>query len=110
MSKRIFHIADDVQRRGLIRLAMQKAVALAHECFYHALMVDGLDDEALALFALEAWERLAEAFEFDYSRFAQSLFVQAYKTAYRAAMRELPEARHPNTAELAEVFEAEIGL
>lgn len=110
MSKRIFHIADDVQRGGLIRVAMRKAVALAHECFFHALMVDGLDDEALELFPQEAWAQLAEAFDFDYPRYAQSLYVQAYKTAYRAAMRELPDARHPNTAELAEAFEAEIGL
>jgi hypothetical protein len=110
MSKRIFHIANDVQRHGLIQAAMQKAVALAHECFFHALMVDGLDDEAVELFAREAWAQLAGAFEFDYPRYAQSLYIQAYKMAYRAAMRELPDGRHPNTAELAKAFEAEIGL
>jgi hypothetical protein len=110
MSKRIFHIADDVQRGGLIRVAMQKAVALAHECFFHAMMVDGLDDDALELFAHEAWAQLAGAYDFDYPRYARSLFVKAYKTAYRAAMRELPDARHPNTAELVAAFEAAIGL
>jgi hypothetical protein len=110
VSKRVFHIADDVQRNALIRSAMQKAVHLAKESFYHALMVDALDDATLALFAQEGWERLGAALEFDYPQYARTLYVSAYLAAYRAAIHDLPHDQYPNTAELAAAFEAEQGF
>ncbi len=106
----MFHIADDVQRNALIRSAMQKAVDLAREGFYHALMVEGLDDETLALFAQEGWERFNALLEFDYPQYARTLYISAYLAAYRATVDELPHGRHPNTADLAAAFEAELGL
>jgi hypothetical protein len=110
VSKPIRHIADDLQRGALMRAAVQKAAELARGDFYHGLMVEGLDDESLALVARADWETFSTFVQFDYSQFAQALFLQAYQTAYHAHLRDLVDGRQPPIADLAAVIEAEIDL
>jgi hypothetical protein len=110
MSKRLYHIASDAQRGALVRYAMQKAANLARESFYHGLIMEAPDDEVLGVFARDAWETFSADVDFDYPRYARTLFLRAYAFAYSAYVRELPADGHPSLAELAEAFEAQQGL
>jgi hypothetical protein len=108
--KHLHHIADDHQRGVLVRIAVDKGVEQARGDFFHALLVEGLDDETLMLFAGEAWDSFSRLVEFDYPQFAQTLFLQAYRSAYHAHLLQLASGKHANTHDLVAAIEAEIGL
>jgi len=108
--KPLHHIASDHQRAALIRLAVHKGVEQARGDFFHVLLVEGLDDESLLLFAREEWEVFARQVTFDYPRFAEALFVSAYRTAYRNHLSRLASGQPPSTYELVAAAEEAIGL
>lgn len=103
-------IANDQHRAALVRMAVQKGVERARGDFHFALMSEGLDDETIALFAHDAWEALAQRMVFDYPQFAQKLYMQAYRSAYRAHLNALANGDYHTTAELVAAIETEIGL
>jgi hypothetical protein len=108
--KPLHHIADDRQRAALIRLAVHKGVDQARGDFFHVLLMEGLDDGSLALFAREEWDVFTRHVAFDYPRYAQTLFLQAYRSAYRAHLSGLAHGRPASTSELVAAIEEEIGL
>lgn len=108
--KPLHHIADDHQRAAVIRLAVHKGVDQARGDFFHALLVEGLDDESLLLFAHEEWEAFARHVAFDYPGYAQTLFFQAYRSAYRAHLSRLASGGSASARELVAAIEEEIGL
>jgi len=108
--KPLHHIADDHQRAALIRLAVHKAVDQARGDFFHVLLVEGLDDDSLTLFAREEWDSFARHVTFDYPRYAQTLFFRAYRSAYRAHLSRLANGETASTSELVAAIEEEIGL
>jgi hypothetical protein len=110
MEKHLYFIADDLQRRAMIQSAMAKAIELARDSFFHGLMIDALDDLDLQVFSDDAWKAYDRIIEFDYPTYAKTLFLQAYRMAYRVYQRDLPHGIQPSAASLAEAFEAEIGL
>jgi CRISPR/Cas system-associated endoribonuclease Cas2 len=110
MEKHLHFIADDFQRRAMIQTAVAKAIQLVQDSFFQGLMIDALDDLEIVVFAGEAWKAYARVIEFDYPTYAEALFLQAYRMAYRVYQRDLPHGIQPSAASLAEAFEAEIGL
>jgi hypothetical protein len=110
MDKHLYFIADDLQRRAMIQAAMAKAIELARDGFFHGLMIDALEDSELQLFADEAWKAYDRIIEFDYPTYAEELFLQAYRMAYRVYQRDLPHGIQPSAASLVESFEVDIGL
>jgi hypothetical protein len=108
--KRFHSIADDHQRAALLRSAISKGQEQARGDFIYALLTDGLDDESLTLFAREAYDTRFHQIEFDYPQFAQSLFLGAYRLAYRARLRDLANGQHHSADELVALVEAEAGL
>jgi hypothetical protein len=110
LEKHLYFIADDLQRRAMIQNAIGKAIELARDSFFHGLMIDALDDSELQVFADEAWKAYDLTNEFDYPTYAEALFLQAYRMAYRVYQRDLPHGIQPSAASLAETFEADIGL
>lgn len=110
MERHLHFIADDFQRKAMIQTAVRKAMELARDSFFHGLMIDALADDELSLFAGEAWKAYDRLIEFDYPTYAETLFLQAYRTAYRVYQRDLPNGVHPSAVTLADEFEAEIGL
>jgi hypothetical protein len=106
-----FHsVASDHQRGALVRMAASKGLQQAHGDFFHALFTEGVDDASLSYWADDAWETYARHIEFDYPRFAQALFLQAYRLAYRAHLLDLATGRHQSMTEIVAAIEAEIGL
>lgn len=103
-------IASDAQRSALVRVAVSKGMEQARGDFFHALLVEGLDDESLALFARDEWERLSLHIQFDYPQFAQALFLRAYQSAYRAHLVHLANGTHESPHDLTRAVETEIGL
>ena len=103
-------IASDYLRSAMLQYAMRKASELAKEGFYHGLGTLEMGDEDLALFAEEAWRRYTMTINFDYPRYAHTLFLQAYSMAYRTFATELPNDLHPNLQILIAEFEKERGL
>lgn len=110
MDKQLHSIASDVLRATMLQFAMRKASELAREGFYHGLGLLDIGDEDLALFAEEAWQKYTLTIDFDYPRYAHSLFLQAHLLAYRAYARELPHDLHPNLQILIAEFETQMGL
>jgi hypothetical protein len=110
MEKHLYFIADDFQRRAMIQNAIGKAIELARDSFFHGLMIDALEDSDLQVFADEASKAYSRVIEFDYPTYAEALFLQAYRMAYRVYQRDLPHGIQPGAASLVEAFEAEIGL
>jgi hypothetical protein len=107
---RLRSVADDHQRRDLIRWAIAKGREQARGDFLYGLAMDGLDDESIALFAEEAWRLYGRQVEFDYPRFAHSLCLRGYRAAYRTCVRDLADGKHHSTEELVTAVEAEAGL
>jgi hypothetical protein len=110
MEKHLYFIADDFQRRAMIQTAIAKAIGLARDSFFHGLMIDALDDSELQVFAHDAWKAFERIIEFDYPTYAETLYLQAYRMAYRVYQRDLPHGIQPSAASLADGFEAEIAL
>jgi hypothetical protein len=110
MEKHLYFIADDLQRRAMIQTAIIKAIELTRDSFFHGLMIDALDDSDLQVFADDAWKAYDRIIQFDYPTYAETLFLQAYRMAYRVYQRDLPHGIQPRATSLAEAFEAEIGL
>ena len=110
VERHLHFIADDFQRRAMIQTAVRKAIELARDSFFHGLMIDAMDDEEVGFFAAEAWTAYSRLIEFDYPTYAETLFRQAYRMAYRVYQRDLPNGVHPSAVTLTEEFETEIGL
>jgi hypothetical protein len=110
MDKQLHSVASDFLRTAMLQYAMRKASELAREGFYHGLGTLDMGDEDLALFAEEAWRTYTLTIYFDYPRYAHSLFLQAYKMAYRAYAQGLPNEHHPNLPILIAEFETQMGL
>jgi hypothetical protein len=110
MDKQVHTIASDFHRTAMLQFAMRKASELAREGFYHGLGTLEMRDDDLALFAEEEWRRYTLRIGFDYPSYAHTLFVDAYRMAYRAYARALPDDLHPNLQILIAEFEAEMGL
>jgi hypothetical protein len=104
------HIADDHHRRLLILHAVRKGIDQARGDFYHALLVDGLDDESLDLFAREVWEAYQRQVTFDYPQFAETLFLRAYRTSYRRHLEDVASGRHTDPQAVAQTIETVFGL
>lgn len=109
MTQRIRSIADDGQRKALLWFAARRAVDLAEEDFYHALTVDGLDDESLAVFARQAYDQYNAGYSFDYPRYAESTFLKAFALVYRSHLRDLANGARRSIAELTAEAESRIG-
>jgi hypothetical protein len=103
-------IASDHQRAALVRAAVGKGVEQARGDFYYGLLSEGLDDESVALFAGEEWQRLARHMIFDYPQFARKLYLHAYQLAYRMHLSALVTGHSLSTQDLVAAVEAEIGL
>ncbi len=110
-SKHLFHsVADDRQRVALIRTAISKGQEQARGDFFYALLPEGLDDDSLMLFAREACDGHLRLIDYDYPQFAQTLFLRAYRAAYRVRVLDLANGQYHNPDELVAVVEAEVGL
>ena len=103
-------IASDFQRRALVRFAVAKGMEQARGDFFHALLVEGLDDESLSFFARAEWEAFSQRIQFDYPHFALALFLRAYQSAYRAHLLHLANGTHESPYDLIKAIEAETGL
>ncbi|HEV7129911.1 MAG TPA: hypothetical protein VGN32_20930 [Ktedonobacterales bacterium] len=107
---RVRHIADDYQRSALVRVAVQRAVELADEDFYHAQTVHGMADADLDMFAQHGLGMFSAIAEFDYQQFARDLYLRAYKAAYRAHLRDLVDGIRRAAGELVDAIERETRL
>jgi hypothetical protein len=110
MDKQVHSIASDFLRSSMVQYGMHKAAELARESFYHGLGSDSLSDEDIAFFAEEAWGKYTLTISFDYPGYAHTLFLTAYRMAYRAYAQELPKGLHPNLPILVAEFETGLGL
>lgn len=108
MTERIRSIADDGQRQALLWCAARRAVDLAEEDFYHAMTVEGLDGESLAVFARQAYERYNAGYSFDYPGYAESVFLKAFALVYREHLRDLINGVHRSLSELIAAAEPRI--
>jgi hypothetical protein len=108
--KYLHHIADDYQRGVLVRRAVDRGMEQARGDFLYAMVEEGLDDEGLALVAREAWDAFSRYVEFDYSHFAQTLFLRGFRSGYRTHLRNLAAGRHESAHDLVAAIEAEMGL
>src|SRR5262245_2632187 len=107
--RRYFHsIADDHKRGALLWAAVNAAREQARGDFFHALLIEGVDDESLTCLANDAWATYARHIEFDYPQFAQGLFLRAYQSAYRAYLLEGVSGQHRSASGLVAAIEAEI--
>lgn len=106
MTERIHSIADDQQRRALLWYAARRAVELAEEDFYHAMAVEGLDDESLNVFGRQAYENYTNGYSFDYPHYAEGRFVRVYAQVYRERLHDLVNGVHRSTSELFAVVES----
>lgn len=107
---RLHSIANDHQRAALVRAAAMKGVEQARGDFYYGMLMEGQDEESIAIFADEAWDMFSRHTEFDYPQFARKLYVQAYRSAYSKHVQALASGHSLTTAELFAAVEAEIGL
>jgi hypothetical protein len=108
--KHLHHIADDHQRGALVRIAIDKGMEQACGDFFYALLVEGLGDLGLSMVAGEAWDVYSRHVEFDYPRFAQTLFLRGFRLGYRTHLRNLADGKHQSAHELVAVLEADMGL
>jgi hypothetical protein len=108
--KHLHHIADNHQRGALMGRAIDKGMEQARGDFFYALLVEGLDDQGLSMVAGEAWKAYSRHVEFDYPRFAQTLFLRGFKLGYRTHLRNVADGRHESAHELVAVLEADMGL
>lgn len=100
MSERVRSIADGQQRQSLLWYAARWAVELAEEDFYHAMATEGMDDESLAVFARQAYEKYNAGFTYDYPQYAEALFLKAYALVYRERLADLVNGVHRSVVEL----------
>lgn len=106
MTERIHSIANDQHRRALLWYAARRAVELAEEDFYHAMAVEGLDDESLAVFGRQAYERYIDGYAFDYPHFAEDRFLKVYAQVYRERLHDLVQGVHRSLSELFALVES----
>lgn len=104
------HIADDSHRGRLVQHAIRKGMEQARGDFYYALLADGLDDEGLTLCAGEAWSVYHRQIMFDYPQFAETLFLHAYRTAYRRHLQDVASGRYTDPVALARAIDLDFGL
>ncbi|HEX6799265.1 MAG TPA: hypothetical protein VF116_16265 [Ktedonobacterales bacterium] len=104
------HVADDQQRGLLVQHAVRKGIEQARGDFFYAMLADGLDDEGLSLCAHEAWNNYHRQVTFDYPQFAETLFLHAYRTAYRRHLEEVARGGHTDPPALARTIEIALGL
>lgn len=104
------HVADDQQRGLMVQHAARKGIEQARGDFFYAMLADGLDDEGLSLCAHEAWSAYHRRVTFDYPHFAESLFLHAYRAAYRRHLDEVASGRHTDPVALARTIEIALGL
>ena len=108
MNRRVRHVADDYQRLALIRAATERAAQLADEDFYHAQSIEGMPEADLDAFASHALTVFSGIEEFDYQQYARTLYLRAYKAAYRTHLRDLASGIRRGPGELADVVMSEI--
>ncbi len=104
------HVADDQHRAQLVAHAIRKGIEQARGDFFYAMLADGLDDEGLSLCAHEAWNAYRRQVTFDYPQFAETLFLHAYKSAYRRHLRDVAHGVHTDAQELARAVEIAFGM
>lgn len=104
------HIADDYQRGLLVQHAVRKGIEQARGDFFFALLADGLDDEGVALCAREAWNAYHRQVTLDYPQFAETLYLHAYRAAYRRHLEDVTSGRHTDAPALARTIEIALGL
>ncbi|HEX6799409.1 MAG TPA: hypothetical protein VF116_17000 [Ktedonobacterales bacterium] len=104
------HIADDSHRSLLVRHAVLKGIEQARGDFFFALLADGLDDEGVALCAREAWNVYHRQVTFDYPQFAETLYLHAYRAAYRRHLEDVTSGRHTDVLALARTIEIALVL
>jgi hypothetical protein len=104
------HIADDHSRGLLVQHAIRRGIEQARGDFYHALLVDGLDDEGLNLVADEAWNVYHRQVEFDYPQYAETLYVYAFRVAYRRHLENVAQGEPTDPVALARAIEVDLGL
>lgn len=100
MTERIRSVADDQHWRALLWYAARRAIELAEEDFYHAMAVEGLDDESLAVFGRQAYERYTTGYAFDYPHYAEARFLTVYARVYRDRLSDLVNGVHRSIGEL----------
>jgi hypothetical protein len=110
VGKRLHHIADDHQRGALVRIAIDKGMEQARGDFMYAMLADGLDDESLMVVACDAWDAFSRHVEFDYPRYAWTLYLRGFQSGYRTHLLNLAAGRHESAHDLVATIEAELGL
>lgn len=104
------HIADDYHRNLLVQHAIRKGIEQARGDFFYALLADGLDDAGVDLCAREAWNAYQRQVTFDYPHFAETLFVHAYRAAYRRHVEDVARGQQTDPLALARSIEVGFGL
>lgn len=104
------HIADDHHRNLLVQHAIRKGIEQARGDFFYALVPDGVDDETLGHFGRDAWAAFHRQVTFDYPQFAETLYLHAYRTAYRRHLDDVAHGRHTDPVALARTIEIALGL
>lgn len=104
------HIADDYHRNLLVQHAIRKGIEQARGDFFYALLADGLDDAGLDLCAHEVWAAYHRQVTFDYPQFAETLFIHAYRAAYRRHLEDVARGQHTDPLALARTIEVGFGL
>lgn len=85
-----FHsIADDYHQRLIVHRAVTQAREQARSAFLFGMDADGLDAEGVSILADEAWRIYQARITFDYPLYARTLFLHAYRTAYRVYIQGL---------------------
>lgn len=104
------HIADDYHRGLLVEYAIRKGIEQARGDFFYALLADGLDDAGVDLCGREAWNAYQRQVTFDYPHFAETLFVHAFRAAYRQHLEDVARGQHTDSVALARAIEVSFGL
>lgn len=104
------HVADDQHRGQMVAHALRKGIEQARGDFFYAMLTEGLDDEGLSLCAHEAWNAYHRQVTFDYPQFAETLFLRAYRDAYRRHLHDVARGKHTDTLALARAVEIAFGL